>query len=163
MNLTELENYTKRKMREHGLFDWQFKWEKTKRAMGRCWYHKKLICLSKPLCAINKEEDCIDTALHEIAHALAYLKDGETGHGPAWKKWCVMIGAKPQRCYSEKDVVSVPFKYHLINADTQKFICGYHRRPKWTRYALRVNNGKANYLLQVKGVMTRCQLLENKS
>jgi predicted SprT family Zn-dependent metalloprotease len=163
MNLTELENYTKRKMREHGLHDWTFKWEKTKRAMGRCWYHKKLICISKPLAELNKEEECIDTALHEIAHALAYVKNGETGHGRAWKRWCVMIGAKPQRCYSSAEVVNVPYKYHVVNKENGKYICGYHRRPKWARYGITGKDGSRNYFLKVQGVMTKCKLIENNS
>jgi hypothetical protein len=42
-----------------------------------------------------------DTILHEIAHALT-LGDG---HGYAWKRKCIEIGAKPERCYTNKDTV----------------------------------------------------------
>ena len=36
----------------------------------------------------------MDTLYHEVAHALA---GHEHGHGPAWKAWCVKLGADPKR------------------------------------------------------------------
>ena len=150
-------------MNQHGLFDWRFEWETTKRIFGRCWYNRKVIGLSKYLCKINNEENCFDTVLHEIAHALASLKDGHRGHGKPWKKWCVMIGAKPQRCYSSAEVVNVPYKYHLVNKENGKYICGYHRRPKWARYGIVGKDGSRNYFLKVQGVMTNCKLIQNNS
>ena len=57
-------------------FDWQFKFDNSKRRFGQCVYGRKyglpyhMIKLSKPLVALNSEEQVRDTILHEIAHAL---------------------------------------------------------------------------------------------
>ena len=130
MNLSQLERYAKEKMIQHGLFDWKFEWENTRRIFGRCWNHRKVIGLSRHLCSVNSEDECFDTVLHEIAHALNWVKSGKRGHDASWRRWCVLVGARPVRCYSTAKVVNC-FKYHVLNAETGAFVKGVCRRPKW--------------------------------
>lgn len=143
-------------MNQHGLFDWKFEWEKTKRIFGRCWFGRRTIGLSVHLCKVNDEAECFDTVLHEIAHALAFLKDGHRGHGKPWKRWCVMIGAKPQRCYSTKEV-KVDFKYSIVRMSDGKVLSRRHRRPRW------IAPNAPFALANVGGVCTRVKLVENNS
>lgn len=113
-------------MMKHGLSHWDFKFDHSVSRFGACWYHKRLITLSAKLVELNDETQVRDTILHEIAHALA---GHGAGHGPIWKQVCRTIGAKPQRCYSQSDVVQPKAKL--------KAICGVcdhvtyrNRRPK---------------------------------
>ncbi len=89
-------------MRRHGLIGWSFKFDHARRRFGSCRSRSKLITLSRPLTMLNGEAEVRDTLLHEIAHALT---PGD-GHGAKWKAKCVVIGARPQRCYTEESVVS---------------------------------------------------------
>jgi hypothetical protein len=75
------------------------------------------------LVEVNDVIQVTDTILHEIAHALT-----RDGHGYAWKRKCIEIGAKPERCYTNKDI-SPTMRYQAIcggcNAVYQKT-----RQPK---------------------------------
>ncbi|WP_234698877.1 SprT family zinc-dependent metalloprotease [Poriferisphaera corsica] len=83
-------------MREHGLLPrWSFGFNQRKRTLGLCDYGKKRIELSVHLVHGNDEEAVRDTLLHEIAHAIAGAK---AGHGEKWKRVCIEIGARPERC-----------------------------------------------------------------
>jgi hypothetical protein len=52
-------------------------------------------------------DKALDTLLHETAHALA---GSDAGHGPAWKAWCVELGAEPERCADARSAGLVPPK-----------------------------------------------------
>jgi len=93
-----------RLMREHGLIGWRFAFDHARRRFGCCNFTRKTISLSRPLTLLNTEDEVRDTILHEIAHALT----PRAGHGPAWRAMCVRIGAKPQRCYTEQQVIAPP-------------------------------------------------------
>jgi len=43
-----------------------------------------------------------DTLLHEIAHLVAYFHFSDGGHGVAWQRCAVALGAKPYRCGSDE-------------------------------------------------------------
>lgn len=47
------------------------------------------------------EEAAEDTIRHEAAHHVDSVKFGKLGHGPTWKKACLIVGAIPERFYSE--------------------------------------------------------------
>jgi predicted SprT family Zn-dependent metalloprotease len=79
----------------HGLHDWHFAFNRRKRAMGLCRYAVRTIELSIYLVDGNGADEIRDTILHEIAHALV---GQEHGHDAAWKRKCLEIGAKPERC-----------------------------------------------------------------
>ena len=101
-------------MEDHGLFDnlWHFDFEACKRTLGRCHYNLKKITLSKWYVELNGEDDVEDTILHEIAHALSFLRYGSKGkgHGRLWKNICKEIGARPERLH--KGILEYPNNHH---------------------------------------------------
>lgn len=58
------------------------------------------------LTVLNEESEVQNTVLHEIAHALT----PEHGHDGMWQAACMLVGAKPVRCYN-RDSVLAPFRY----------------------------------------------------
>ncbi len=88
---------------------WGFEFDRSVKRFGVCKYRRKVIGLSRALTELNDAEKVRDTILHEIAHAIAGHK---AGHGPEWKKVCLQIGAKPERCYSTAEVVMPPMRYY---------------------------------------------------
>lgn len=100
MNVTAAFSLGKKLMKEHGLNDWTFKMDKSKRRFGLC-SSKKFISLSAPLTEINDEDVVTDTILHEIAHALVGCSNQ---HNNLWQKKAVEIGASPVACYKTTDV-----------------------------------------------------------
>ena len=110
-------------MEEHGLFDklWHFDFESCKRSLGRCHYHIKKITLSKWYAELNEEDDVEDTILHEIAHALSFIRYGRKGkgHGTLWKLVCREIGASPERLH--KGILEYPDNHYKYIDDC---LCG---------------------------------------
>ena len=82
-------------MDQHGLHEWSFRIDTAKTRMGACWHRKRQISLSEKHINFSREDEVIDTILHEIAHALVGRKHG---HNKVWKDMCVKIGARPNRC-----------------------------------------------------------------
>jgi predicted SprT family Zn-dependent metalloprotease len=127
MNLQQAKKLAIEQMDKHGLLDlgWSFEYDNAKRRFGVCKYRPKVIGLSMLLVAANDEHQVLDTILHEIAHAIAGFA---AGHGPEWKRVCVRIGAKPERCYSSKDTNTIAGKYKAVCGG-----CGMthtrHKRP----------------------------------
>lgn len=98
MDLKRAEQHARFEMYKWGLKDWDFRFNtRCKRILGRCFFQKELIELSAHYVELNTEEEVLDTIRHEIAHALAYINDGDAGHGPKWKEWCLKTGASPER------------------------------------------------------------------
>lgn len=131
MNLYVARDLARALMKQHGLHNWTFRFDHARRRFGSCQPGRKVITLSKPLTFLNDEAQVRDTILHEIAHALT---PGD-GHGARWKACCVRIGANPQRCYTDEDVVSPPRPEapYLIGCPT----CGWwHDRHKLTNRTL---------------------------
>ncbi|MEM8487751.1 MAG: SprT-like domain-containing protein [Bacteroidota bacterium] len=87
---------------------WTFRWDRARRRFGSCDYGRQQITLSIHLAKINTLAQCMDTVLHEVAHALA---GQAAGHGPAWKEACRRVGAQPERCYTTAQVKQPPSKY----------------------------------------------------
>jgi predicted SprT family Zn-dependent metalloprotease len=106
MNLHLAQHLARTLMKEHGLDErgWTFSFDHARRRFGSCNLTRKRITLSRPLAFLNTEEQVRDTLLHEIAHALT---PGD-GHGRRWKAMCARIGARPQRCYRENEVIAPP-------------------------------------------------------
>lgn len=151
-HLEQIEQFAQEALDVHGLSEagWTYAWDRARRRFGCCDYSKKQITLSVHLAAINSFQQCQDTILHEIAHALA---GREAGHGPKWKEACLQIGANPQRCYSSDQVNQPPSKYIRYCPH-----CGHHspvyRRTKKLyacgRCCKKHNRGKysSKYLLK---------------
>ncbi len=89
-----------KQMKKYGLMKgkdpWQFEWSYAKTQLGHCDYSDKAIRLSKYWMLSIRWEECLDTILHEIAHALCPIG---VHHGKEWMDMCVKIGAKPNRLY----------------------------------------------------------------
>jgi predicted SprT family Zn-dependent metalloprotease len=82
-------------MREHGLREWRFGFNRAKRTMGLCRHSERRIELSVYFVLANDAANVRDCILHEIAHAIAGAR---AGHGPKWRRICRRIGAIPERC-----------------------------------------------------------------
>lgn len=87
-------------MVEYGLFNWTFGFNRRKRSLGICMLGRKRIELSHYMVDLNGEEQILDVILHEIAHALAWERHRDKSHGPIWKRICIEVAAKPERCCS---------------------------------------------------------------
>lgn len=111
--------------------EWRFRWDTAERRFGCCHGNLKLITMSKALVELNDWEQVRDTALHEIAHGLAGCGHG---HDECWKRKCIQIGCRPERCYSNETVNKVPPKYMAICP-----YCGHksfrRRMPRKVKYS----------------------------
>jgi predicted SprT family Zn-dependent metalloprotease len=113
-----------RMLADHGLTDWSFVFNRSKRQMGCCRFGPKVIELSRHFVERNTQDLIYDTLLHEIAHAL--VGPGH-GHDAVWKAMCLRVGAKPERLSNEPDMPQG--RWQAICGS-----CGMrhhkHRRPK---------------------------------
>lgn len=102
-----------RTMGRWGLLElgWKFEFNKRRSALGLCRPHRRTIYLSTYYLDKVSEVETMDTILHEIAHALEFVRHGTSGHGPKWKAICVEVGAKPLRLCSAK--IHHPYPYVL--------------------------------------------------
>ncbi len=108
---------------------YRFEFDNAKRSFGRCFYVKKKITLSLPLCLHNLDKlnaKIKDTILHEIAHALSvhiFGREGK-GHGYNWQSIARQIGSDGKRCFDSSKVNTPKGKYALVcdncGKETQK-------------------------------------------
>lgn len=108
---------------------WSFRFDRARRRFGICRFGVKEISVSRTLVELNPEEECRDTVLHEIAHALAGPR---AGHGPKWKAMCRRVGARANRCYNHDQVAEPQHRYEARCATCGHSI-GFHRRPSRER------------------------------
>src|SRR5579872_1653162 len=85
-----------------GLPHWKFEFVDGKRRLGRAICPNRtsagIIQVSSQFVELNNEIVIEDVIRHEIAHAIAYVRHGEAGHGPAWREACKLTGASPRAC-----------------------------------------------------------------
>ena len=91
--LLEVAGQARELMDRHGLKDWTFRFSAARRTIGLCREKEKVIQLGRHHAANDPPEQVTDTILHEIAHGLAGTA---AGHGPAWRKAALSIGATPR-------------------------------------------------------------------
>ena len=115
-NLQEIaqEQFRKYSLEVNG---WKLEWEKSKKYLGRCCFHQKVITLSVYWVLYLPEAETKDTILHEVAHALTWqryemdkwevpanfwkkMSKDYLGHGFIWQTFCKQVGAKPISCYN---------------------------------------------------------------
>ena len=118
-------------LKEHGLTDWTFTFDRAKRRFGCCNYATRTISLSRDLTKLNTEAEVRDTLLHEIAHALT----PGSGHGPAWRAKCSELGARPERCYT--DGVAQPGPKYVLECPSCHLSVPRMRRSRRTLYCRR--------------------------
>ena len=96
------EDIAAEQMLTHGLHGWTFGFGRGKRTLGTMTLKRDAnagtVRISRHLIAAGDEQRVMDTLLHEIAHAVAYLRHGRSslGHGPLWKQVAKEIGATPR-------------------------------------------------------------------
>jgi len=136
--LIEIQKFAQEKLEEWCLagIGWKFVWDnKATCRYGQCRYYKKEIGITKKLASINTIEESQDVVLHEIAHALT---GSGHGHDAVWKRMCIKVGARPERCYSSEEnggtVKTIKGKWKLINKDTGEVYRHYHRKPRRQRW-----------------------------
>ena len=101
MNLEKTRHLAIKLMRQHGLKDYTFKWDRAVRRFGCHNGKMKTITLSRPLTQHESNECRIrNTILHEIAHALDYKQRGYSNHDNTWKRLSKSIGCTGTRCSS---------------------------------------------------------------
>lgn len=113
--------------------EYSFKFDESATCLGKCWYRKKLITLSKHWTSSLSHTEVLDTILHEIAHALAF-KDGHTGHGHIWKQHAIALGATPSataRTGIKRHQIKEPLYKLMFNDEV---IHGYYRKPSANIY-----------------------------
>tara|TARA_R100000664_G_C2735937_1_gene125382 strand:+ start:130 stop:627 length:498 start_codon:yes stop_codon:yes gene_type:complete len=105
MKLEKARHMAMKMMRDHGLKDYTFKWDRAVRRFGCHNGRMKTISLSRPLTEHEtKEQRVINTILHEIAHALDHKKRGYSNHDKHWKKVAKSIGCTGERCTSNSSI-----------------------------------------------------------
>jgi len=139
MNVYQAKQLAIQLMDKHGLLDkgWSFEFDTAKRRFGVCRFRSKRIGLSEPLTEANDVAQVQDTILHEIAHAIAGFA---AGHGPEWKKVCVRIGCKPERCYSSEDTTTIAGKYRAVCGGCGKVFNRHKRVPQGRKTACLCQN-----------------------
>lgn len=96
MNLIEAMQLAHKHMVIHGLIEkgWCFEFNRRKTAYGMCYSRRKIIYLSKVLTLLVTEEACLNTIIHEIAHALT---PGHH-HDAVWRAKFLSMGGNGKRC-----------------------------------------------------------------
>ena len=104
LTINEIEETARMLMNKHGLHDWKFKWDKTKRRLGACFYQSKTITLSILTNPQRDKYQVINTILHEIAHALV---GSHNGHNIVWKTKAREIGCTDDTYEKNHDDISL--------------------------------------------------------
>jgi predicted SprT family Zn-dependent metalloprotease len=157
MNLLHAQQLAIQLMDEHGLLDkgWSIEFDTAKSRFGSCRYRSRVIGLSKPLTMANDLVQVKDTILHEIAHALVGVGHG---HDNVWKRMCVAIGAKPERCYSAEDTNLIAGKYRAVCGGCGEVYSRHKRVPTDRRHACKcqshIKDWSKKKLLEYKVAMS---------
>lgn len=128
MNTNDAKAMALELMEFHRLHGWNFNYAMNEKAAGLCTYKGKIITLSLQFTKHGTESLVKNTILHEVSHALNYIRNGTTGHGEDWKRVCREIGAKPERFYNGP---KLPPKYEIYHKDTNKVIKSLREYPSW--------------------------------
>lgn len=133
MDPNEAVRRTRELLSEFDLNDWIVELDRSKRRFGQCRYGPKVIGLSETLVSLNSWERVRRTALHEIAHAIAFVRYGASQHhNYRWQQICAEIGIPGEsRCYDpERDgTVTVPYKYRILCLKCNEVV-GYRDRKR---------------------------------
>ena len=110
---------------------WSVVWDRAVKRLGCCKFNKRVLSFSRFFVEsyLQKDPELIRrTVLHELAHAMAWEKYRERGHGPAWRRACC---APPER---KRQAL-----YALCHADTGEVYRYYYRKPNYSVRRLRLS------------------------
>ncbi len=121
-----------------GLADWSFRWDRAVKRMGCCWPMRRRISLSRYYAAAHLpgNPECLRrTLLHELAHALAWQHQRQSGHGEAWRFWCAELGIAGERATARVEDFTPPHlrrppRYALCHDETGEVYRLYYRKPR---------------------------------
>ena len=128
------------RMLRHGLDDWAFGFGRGKRTLGttrvRAGAATGTIRISRHLVTDGTPDMLRDTLLHEIAHAVAYVRHGRAAmnHGPLWRAVARELGARPEATCRAGPLVPAP---HVLVCGRCGAEVGLYRRPKHPAEAYR--------------------------
>lgn len=130
----EWETIAVEQMLKHGLNGWTFGFSRGKRTLGTMTLplaaKTGTVRVSRHLITTGDDVRVMDTLLHEIAHAIAYVRHGRAslGHGPLWKKIATEVGATPRATCSGTPVAAPNVRWECE-------ACGeavvFYRTPKY--------------------------------
>lgn len=137
-SVADVEAYVRACLQVCGLEDWQLLWDRAFRRLGCCKMSRRVISLSRYFVQayLPKEPQFIRTTiLHELAHALAWVHQRETKHGPAWRYWCAALGIPGEKASCRCDDFTPQHlrrrrKYALCHRETGEVYRYYSRRPQ---------------------------------
>ena len=115
MLISEATPFIERLFRKHGLdkLGWTWRYSKHEKKAGHCSYSKKELVFVKTFVFLNDQFEVRELVLHEIAHALNWIRNSDTewdyakGHGPKWQAICREIGSTAER-YASRDAYFIP-------------------------------------------------------
>ena len=112
MNLQDAVKIANQEMTKYSqLGGWVFRLDRSRSRFGCCDSRRHVISLSKALTLLNPAKEVLDTIRHEIAHALV---GPEHGHDRIWKRMCMVVGARPSRCYDSQNVAAVRARWLAV-------------------------------------------------
>ncbi len=128
-----------------GLVGWEFHWDRAVRRMGCCWPTRRRISLSRYYAAACLPDDSSAlhrTLLHELAHALAWEHQKQTGHGAVWRYWCAQLGIHGERATSRVADFTPPHlqrapRFVLCHDETGEIFRHYRSQPRRSARQLR--------------------------
>ena len=141
MKLSDAQTLVDTLMAQHlDLAWWSFRFDNAKRRFGQCRHRRGIIggriTLSRVLVELNDEPEVRDTVLHEIAHALT----PGACHGWAWKQACILVGARPIRCYLSTEITAPACRYLLFHKHYPKRMWERHRIAPQIKQQVTVSN-----------------------
>jgi len=125
MNIRTAREFTTQIIKEHGLnvLGWHFHLSHGKTRLGYCHYQLRRISISKYLIELGKDEEVIDTILHEIAHALT----PGCKHNWTWQQVARQLGAKP-RAQTHMLSYDIQHKYEVRCGKCNEVMQKRHRK-----------------------------------
>ena len=76
-------------LRQHGLTGWTVTFDSAKRRGGQCVHSTRTISLSRPMIKVRPIEESLNTAKHEVAHAIA---GPGHNHDHVWRRIFIGLG-----------------------------------------------------------------------
>lgn len=96
MNLRELQTIAAREFERYGLTGWSFSYDRSTWRFGACYLNNR-ITMNPIMVAKSSTEACVQTLLHEIAHAIVGVKNK---HNEIWAAQMVRMGLNPHVYYN---------------------------------------------------------------
>lgn len=117
MQLDSAERLANELIRGCRLEGWSFAWDDAPRRFGVCRYREKQIGLSRKLVRLNDSETVLNVILHEIAHAIDFIRHGSSDHGPRWRQIALGLGCDGVARYSTSQVTVPPKRARISITD----------------------------------------------